>query len=129
LIFLLRKSHAPIDQGFPICLYDFKFTEIFSPEEFLKLPAGSCVFINPAYAHGEEASVPMKLKVKIGDGEMQRRAYGEAHFNLVIKNLKRRNQYGAIDKNGINLRITALEKLLPKQTSVKPIDVMQDIFF
>jgi TraM recognition site of TraD and TraG len=78
-----------------------KTKKIFSPEEFLKLPAGSCVFINPAYANSNEASVPMKLKVHVGDGEMQRRAYGEAHFNLVIKNLKKRNRHRAIDTNGI----------------------------
>jgi hypothetical protein len=64
----------------------------------------------------------------VGDGEMQRRAYGKANFNLVIKNLKRQNQHRVIDKNAIQVRIAALEKLLPKQASVKPIDVMQDIF-
>ena len=59
------------------------------------------------------------LKVRVGDGEMQRRAYGEAHFNLVIKDLKQRHRLSVIDKNGIQLRIAALEKLLPKQASVK----------
>jgi hypothetical protein len=101
---------------------------MFSPEEFLKLPAGSCVFINPAYANKEEASIPMKFKVHVGDGEMQRRAYGEANFHLVIKNLKKQNQHSVIDVNGIQARIAVLEKLLPKQASVKPIDVMQDVF-
>jgi type IV secretory pathway TraG/TraD family ATPase VirD4 len=105
-----------------------KTKKMFSPEEFLKLPAGSCVFINPAYANKEEASIPMKFKVHVGDGEMQRRAYGEANFNLVIKNLKKRNQHSVIDINGIQARIAVLEKLLPKQASVKPIDVMQDVF-
>jgi type IV secretory pathway TraG/TraD family ATPase VirD4 len=96
-----------IDQGFPICLYDFKF------------PGGQAE-IHAAYARSRGYDVRIFAP--------QRRAYGEAHFNLVIKDLKRRNQHSAIDKNGINLRITALEKLLPKQASVKPIDVMQDIF-
>jgi type IV secretory pathway TraG/TraD family ATPase VirD4 len=105
-----------------------KTKKMFSPEEFLKLPAGSCVFINPAYANKEEASIPMKFKVHVGDGEMQRRAYGEANFNLVIKNLKKQNKHSVIDINGIQARIAVLEKLLPKQASVKPIDVMQDVF-
>jgi type IV secretory pathway TraG/TraD family ATPase VirD4 len=105
-----------------------KTKKMFSPEEFLKLSAGSCVFINPAYANKEEASIPMKFKVHVGDGEMQRRAYGEANFNLVIKNLKKQNKHSVIDINGIQARIAVLEKLLPKQASVKPIDVMQDVF-
>ncbi|MEY2855959.1 MAG: hypothetical protein RLZZ74_268, partial [Cyanobacteriota bacterium] len=42
-----------------------KTKKLFSPEEMLKLPAGHCIFINPAYANQHEASVPMKLKVKI----------------------------------------------------------------
>jgi type IV secretory pathway TraG/TraD family ATPase VirD4 len=105
-----------------------KTKKIFAPEEFLKLPAGSCILISPAYANSKEASVPMKLKVKVGDGEMQRRAYGEAHFHLVIEQLKKRNRHHVIDKAAIQSRIVALEKLLPKQASVKPTDVMQDIF-
>ncbi len=105
-----------------------KAKKIFAPEEFLKLPAGSCILINPAYANAKEASVPMRLKVKVGDGEMQRRAYGESHFHLVIEQLKKRNQHRVIDKAAIQSRIMALEKLLPKQASIKPIDVMQDIF-
>jgi type IV secretory pathway TraG/TraD family ATPase VirD4 len=105
-----------------------KTKKMFSPEEFLKLPAGSCVFINPAYANQAEASIPMKLKVHVGDGEIKRREYSKAKFDLVIENLKERNQHSVIDINGIQARIAVLEKLLPKQASVKPIDVMQDVF-
>ncbi len=105
-----------------------KTKKMFSPEEFLKLPAGDCIFINPAYANAKEASIPMKLKVKVGNSEMQRRAFGEKHFELVIKKLKQQNRHHIIDKNAIQLRISALERLLPKQASVKPIEVMEDVF-
>jgi type IV secretory pathway TraG/TraD family ATPase VirD4 len=92
-----------------------KTKKMFSPEEILKLPAGTCVFINPAYANQKEASIPLKLKVNIGDGEMQRRAYGEAKFDSVIKNLKKKIQHPAITNKDIQIRIDALTKMMPSE--------------
>jgi TraM recognition site of TraD and TraG len=96
-----------------------KTKKIFSPEEFLKLPAGDCVFINPAYANAKEASVPVKLKVKVGDGEMQRRAYGEKHFDLVVKQLKSSMVSERITSQDICMRISALDKFIPDKHSEK----------
>jgi type IV secretory pathway TraG/TraD family ATPase VirD4 len=90
-----------------------KTKKIFSPEEFLKLPAGHCVFINPAYANAKEASVPVKLRVKVGDGEMQRRAYAEKNFHLVIKQLKKKSKHSVIDQNSIRQRIDKLNLVIP----------------
>jgi type IV secretory pathway TraG/TraD family ATPase VirD4 len=90
-----------------------KTKKIFSPEEFLKLPAGNCVFINPAYANAQEASVPVKLRVKVGDGEMQRRAYAEKNFHHVIKQLKKKSKHSVIDQNSIRQRIDKLNLVIP----------------
>jgi type IV secretory pathway TraG/TraD family ATPase VirD4 len=92
-----------------------KTKKIFSPEEFLKLLAGDCIFINPAYANAQEASIPVKLKVKVGDGEIQRRLYGEANFGRVIKQLKKRIKYKAITNDDIHKRIEALKYFIPNQ--------------
>jgi TraM recognition site of TraD and TraG len=92
-----------------------KTKKIFSPEEFLKLPAGDCVFINPAYANAKEASVPIRLKVKVGDGEMQRRAYGEKHFSLVINKLKKEVGHVAVTSSSIKKRIDALNDFIPSK--------------
>jgi type IV secretory pathway TraG/TraD family ATPase VirD4 len=102
-----------------------KTKKLFSPEEMLKLPAGHCIFINPAYANQHEASVPMKLKVEIGDGEMQRRAYGEANFHRVIKELKKKVRHTQITGDDIKARIAALDKFIPNKLgkSVKNISV------
>jgi type IV secretory pathway TraG/TraD family ATPase VirD4 len=96
-----------------------KTKKMFSPEEMLKLPAGHCIFINPAYANQHEASIPIKLKVEIGDGEMQRRAYGEKHFGLVIKELKKKNPQLKITGNDIKDRIDSLQKIIPDQHHIK----------
>jgi TraM recognition site of TraD and TraG len=91
-----------------------KIKKMFSPEEFLKLPAGDCIFINPAYSNGKEASIPVKLKVEVGDGEIQRRAYGEKNFHVVIKKLRKQNKSTKIEAIDIAQRIDGLEKLIPK---------------
>jgi hypothetical protein len=90
-----------------------KTKKMFSPEEILKLPAGTCVFINPAYANQKEASIPMKLKVLVGEGELKRRAYGEAKFDLVIQQLKKKIQHSQITGNDIKIRTVALDKFIP----------------
>jgi type IV secretory pathway TraG/TraD family ATPase VirD4 len=90
-----------------------KTKKMFSPEEILKLPAGSCVFINPAYANQTEASIPMKLKVNVGDGELQRRAYGEANFDRIIRQLKTKNKHSPITGADITERINSLDKFIP----------------
>jgi type IV secretory pathway TraG/TraD family ATPase VirD4 len=94
-----------------------KTKKMFSPEEILKLPAGTCVFINPAYANQKEASIPLKLKVLVGEGELQRRAYGEAKFDLVIQQLKKKVQHSPITGNDIKVRILALDKFIPGKYS------------
>ena len=108
-----------------------KTKKLFSPEEMLKLPAGHCIFINPAYANQQEASIPMKLKVEVGDGEMQRRAYGETKFHLVIKELKRKVRHSQITGDDIKARIDSLDEFIPNKLgkSVKNIavDVADDL--
>jgi type IV secretory pathway TraG/TraD family ATPase VirD4 len=96
-----------------------KTKRMFSPEEFLKLPAGDCIFINPAYANTKEASIPVKLKVKVGDGEMQRRAFSEKHFNLVIKNLKKKIRHSTICYQDIQDRVDSLSKIIPSKQQIE----------
>jgi type IV secretory pathway TraG/TraD family ATPase VirD4 len=96
-----------------------KTKKMFSPEEFLKLPAGSCVFINPAYANQTEASIPMKLKVHVGDGEIKRREYGKEKFSLVIQMLKKKTEKLKITNNDIQGRINALDTFIPSTAKQK----------
>jgi type IV secretory pathway TraG/TraD family ATPase VirD4 len=90
-----------------------KTKKIFSPEEFLKLPSGSCILINPAYSDGKEAGIPVKLRVNIGKGEADRRAYGERMFHLVVKELNSRNQCTSITAIDIKSRDKSLRRVIP----------------
>jgi hypothetical protein len=101
-----------------------------SPEEILKLPAGTCVFINPAYANQKEASIPLKLKIHIGDSETKRRAYGKEKFSSVIQILKKKTEKPKITNNDIQKRINALNTFIPsiaKQTEDKKEQAKVDI--
>jgi type IV secretory pathway TraG/TraD family ATPase VirD4 len=90
-----------------------KTKKILTPEEVLKLPSGHCIFINPAYANGAEAGIPVRLKVNVGQGELKRRAYGEANFNLVIKQLKKQIHHSKITGDDVHKRIEALADFMP----------------
>jgi type IV secretory pathway TraG/TraD family ATPase VirD4 len=90
-----------------------KTKKIFSPEEILKLPSGSCIFINPAYSNNKEASIPVKLKINIGRGEVERRAYGERMFHLLVEELNDRSQCTSITASDIALREQSLRRVIP----------------
>jgi type IV secretory pathway TraG/TraD family ATPase VirD4 len=107
-----------------------KTKKIFSPEEILKLPPGGCLFINPAYSNGDEASIPLKMKVHVGNGEMQRRAYGEKHFDNLIKQLKKGAGQSVIGTDDIQMRIDELNCVIPpaSQKEMNSGKRIQDIF-
>jgi hypothetical protein len=44
---------------------------LLTPDQILKLDQGECVFINPAYKGGQEASIPLRLRVKIAQQDVQ----------------------------------------------------------
>jgi type IV secretory pathway TraG/TraD family ATPase VirD4 len=104
-----------------------KTKKIFSPEEILKLPAGNCIFINPAYSNQQEASIPLKLNVKIGEGEMKRRIYGENHFDLLMKKLKKVRNHSKITSREVNMRINSLDKLLPCKNTINTKRICKNI--
>jgi hypothetical protein len=51
--------------------------------------------------------------VQVGDGEMQRRAFGEKYFNLMIQQLKRRMKSVTINAEDIQKRVEALNRFIP----------------
>jgi type IV secretory pathway TraG/TraD family ATPase VirD4 len=124
-----QKSRSTSKDGGNYSLADQdKTKKMFSPEDFLKLPAGSCVFINPAYANSKEASIPLKMKVRVGDSEMQRRAYGEAKFGAFMQRLKLETQHPRITSHDILHRILALEVVIPGKNSKNTSNYAHDIF-
>ncbi|MEL6777773.1 MAG: type IV secretion system DNA-binding domain-containing protein [Cyanobacteria bacterium J06597_16] len=58
---------------------------LLTPDQILKLDQGECMFINPAYRGRGEASVPLRLKVKISQHEHNTQARSEALWHSDVK--------------------------------------------
>ncbi len=54
-------------------------------DEVLKLDQGECVFINPAYKGGGEASIPLRLKLKVPRQEVQLQERSEKLWEQVVR--------------------------------------------
>ena len=54
-------------------------------DEVLKLDQGECVFINPAYKGGGEASIPLRLKLKVPRQEVQLQECSEKLWEKVVR--------------------------------------------
>lgn len=54
-------------------------------DEVLKLDQGECVFINPAYKGGGEASIPLRLKLKVSNQEIQLQNRSEHLWRTVLR--------------------------------------------
>jgi type IV secretion system protein VirD4 len=54
-------------------------------DEVLKLDQGECVFINPAYKGGKEASVPLRLKLNVSKVEVKRQGRSEGLWKTVVR--------------------------------------------
>ncbi|MGV0029073.1 type IV secretory system conjugative DNA transfer family protein [Phormidesmis priestleyi] len=54
-------------------------------DEILKLDQGECVFINPAYKGNGEASVPLKLKLKVSKQEDHVQEHSEKLWREVVR--------------------------------------------
>ncbi|WP_013325589.1 type IV secretory system conjugative DNA transfer family protein [Gloeothece verrucosa] len=62
---------------------------LFEPAQFLKLPTGKAVIINPAYSRGEEEYVPIKQKIKVARCEIQEMEWSCARWPKIRNALKR----------------------------------------
>jgi type IV secretory pathway TraG/TraD family ATPase VirD4 len=96
-----------------------KTKKMFAPEEILKLSAGSCILINPAYSNRQESSIPVKLKIQVGGSEMKRRAYGQSKFDMFISHLKKNTLHSMVTSSDIKLRIAALDQFIPVSQAEK----------
>jgi len=113
---------------------------LMTPDQILKLDQGECVFINPAYRGGGEASVPLRLRVKISahEDKTQTRS-AELWHQSVRQDLCRRtaSQRTLVDLDQENkVRKEMAERLFPlpldnaqdNQFSTADVDITEDEF-
>ena len=90
---------------------------LMTTDQILKLDQGECVFINPAYRSRGEASVPLRLKVKISPRERQIQQRSEALWYKAVRQrliTRYQRQLSIIDLDQENLmRREMAERLFP----------------
>jgi type IV secretion system protein VirD4 len=105
---------------------------LMSVDEILKLDQGECVFINPAYKGGKEASVPMRFTMKVPPQEVKAQSRSEALWQaklrdrLIQQTTAQRITEAELDVE-TQVRQTTAEKLFPpevkKPASSSPVAV------
>ena len=90
---------------------------LLTSDQILKLDQGECVFINPAYRGSGEASVPLRLKVKISKREDSTQSRSEELWHSSLKNsiseraLRQRTLVDLDQENAVRKEIA--ERLFP----------------
>lgn len=59
--------------------------KLYSPDQFLRLPPGKCILINPAIAGQDEVGIPMAQKIKIPKVVEQQQEWAKRMWNEKIK--------------------------------------------
>lgn len=90
-----------------------KTRKLFEPAQFLKLPPGKCVFINPAYSNKNEGSVPLNKKIKIAKAILNIDAYNNSIWNKIIKKLAKQSTQKIPSQEDLNNRIQEVDRLYP----------------
>jgi type IV secretory pathway TraG/TraD family ATPase VirD4 len=95
-----------------------RIKKMIAPEEILKLPAGQCIFVNPAYSNGDEASLPTRLRVQITKAELAKAEFSQSKFPRMVKRWKKYAKLQPITSGDMRGREQAIDVLLPPLVEV-----------
>ncbi|OLP17452.1 hypothetical protein BST81_16820 [Leptolyngbya sp. 'hensonii'] len=87
--------------------------KLFAPEQFLRLPAGTAVIINPAYANKTEASIPFKRSIKVAKQDIEVMGRSGEVWDKVLAKLIKANTKKAAEAEDLAARIKVMEALFP----------------
>ncbi len=93
--------------------------KLFEASQFLKLPAGKCILINPGYSNDDESSVPIEQKVKIPAGDLRALGKSEGRWKKVKGELIENSGQKKLDASDLEDRYTMAEKLYPLPGNVE----------
>ncbi len=107
---------------------------LFEPAEFLKLPTGKAVIINPAYTRKTEAYVPLTQFIKIPPDDLKEMNWSESKWDAIHSRLVHNNQKNIVDdrvrSEQLRQRRELAEKLfpLPTESPVPTPEELAEIF-
>ncbi len=87
--------------------------KLFEPAQFLKLPPGKCVFINPAYSNNNEGSVPLLKSIKIPRYIIGLEQSNDSNWDRVIKQLARKSTQKRPTQEDLDARVKEVDKRFP----------------
>ncbi len=90
-----------------------KIKKLFESAQFLKLPTGKCVFINPAYSNKKEGSVPFLKKIRIPQELKDIDKYNEQYWPKVVKTLSQKSTQRYPTREDLELRVAEINQRFP----------------
>lgn len=96
-----------------------KTRKLFEPSQFLKLPTGHCIFINPAYRTAREAAVPSYQNIRISKPELAAVKDSEKTWKTLQTELVRRNALEKPSATQLKDRYLLADQMLPLETGGK----------
>jgi type IV secretory pathway TraG/TraD family ATPase VirD4 len=109
--------------------------KLFEPAQFLKLPPGKCLFINPAYSNKNEGSVPLLKTIKVCKHIIGLEQQNDENWDSVIKKLAQKSTQKKPTQEDLDLRVSAVNERFPiPQAPVQagaaplPVDAYQSFF-
>jgi type IV secretory pathway TraG/TraD family ATPase VirD4 len=90
-----------------------KTKKLFESAQFLKLIAGKCVFINPAYSNKKEGSVPLLKAIKISQPLENIDRYNQTKWEHIVSLLARKSTQKIPSQKDLDLRIEQIQQRFP----------------
>lgn len=87
--------------------------KLFEPAQFLKLPPGKCLFINPAYSNKNEGSVPLLKNIKIPKYIIGLEQENDANWDKLIRELARKSTQKKPTQEDLDLRVKEVDRKFP----------------
>ncbi|MFQ4143305.1 transfer complex protein TrsK [Fischerella thermalis CCMEE 5273] len=109
-----QKSRSMVGGKTSISISDQEKTrKLFEPAQFLKLPPGKCVFINPAYDNRKEGSVPILKNIKVPKYIIGLEEENSKNWDKLINKLARKSTQKRPTQEDLDIRIKEVDKRFP----------------
>jgi len=86
--------------------------KLFEPSQFLRLPPGKCVLINPGFRRHQEAAIPIQQKLKIPQADLRAATASESLWEKLRERLRRRSPQRMPTVDDLEIRRQLVETLL-----------------
>ncbi len=90
-----------------------KTKKLFESAQFLKLPPGKCVFINPAYSNKNEGSVPLLKSLRIPQAIRDIEEYNQQRWTNIVSLLARKSTQKFPTQQDLDIRVADINNRFP----------------